>query len=78
MPTVQLMTPQDELVSRYRQPRRTWSGNRGVRQAAHLLGMNEREYCDRYVERLGPIYWTGTTTTVQPLDAEAAYAEAVW
>jgi hypothetical protein len=44
-----------ELVARYRIARIAWANNPGVRQAAVILGMDEREYCDRFVRLLGPI-----------------------
>jgi len=51
-----------ELLRRYRWARDAWRKNPGVRAAAHTLGMDEREYCDRFVAEYGPITWTSSST----------------
>jgi hypothetical protein len=38
------------LVAWYRSARSVWRHNPQIRNAAGLLGMSEREYCDRYVQ----------------------------
>jgi succinate dehydrogenase flavin-adding protein (antitoxin of CptAB toxin-antitoxin module) len=46
---------QDLLIQHYRQARRAWAANRGVREAATLLGMTERAYY--YAVEAGGLDW---------------------
>jgi hypothetical protein len=71
------MSPQDRLRQRYRTARQVWRDNTDVQSAAALIGMTEREYCDRYIELFGPLFWTGTSANVPaPVDHARAYREA--
>lgn len=69
---------QAELHRRYRVARGVWQNSQAIRDAATLLSMSEREYCDAYVSRnYGPLLWTaGTTAECAPLNSERAYQEA--
>lgn len=42
--------PQQILIFRYRVARQLWNAMSGIREVATLVGMNEREFCDRYVQ----------------------------
>jgi hypothetical protein len=68
---------QDEARRRYQVARQAWA-SKAIQDAAALLSMSEREYCEAYVSRnYGPLTWTGSTgTAVAPLDLERAYREA--
>lgn len=71
------MSPQDRLRQRYQTARQVWRDNSDVQSAAAMIGMTEREYCDRYIEVFGPMLGTCTTDTLPPpLDRERAYQEA--
>jgi hypothetical protein len=67
---------QDLLIQHYRQARRAWAANRGVREAATLLGMTERAYCDQFITQWRPVVWTGTSTDHGWLDYDRAFREA--
>jgi hypothetical protein len=69
---------QSEAQRRYAVARGVWRNSPAIRDAAALLGMSEREYCDAYVSRnYGALMWTGSTAVEPvPLDIERAYREA--
>ena len=67
--------PYATLVSHYREARDAWRDSIAIRESAGVLGMSEREYCDRYITRFGPIIWTSVGDT-PTLDADAAFEEA--
>lgn len=52
-----------EYVRRYRQARAAWAENPTVREMAVLIGMDEREYCDRLLATMPPATWTSSSTT---------------
>lgn len=65
------MTAQAELHRRYAMARSVWQTSKAIRDAAALLSVTERGYCDAYVLRnYGPL-----PGDVAP-DAERAYREA--
>lgn len=74
-PATQSVYP--ELVARYRNARR-WYREHGVAQESATLGMDEQEYCRRFVAELGPIHTqTGTVSMANIAWLEgAAYDEA--
>lgn len=55
------------LVTRYREARRVWATKPEIREAAETLGMSERAYCDRFIQQAGPVMWTSSSTTSQPI-----------
>lgn len=55
-----------ELVDRFRYARQLWRSSQGVQEIAASLGMSEWEYCLQVVGNMGPILWTGTTTSQMP------------
>lgn len=70
-----------ELVARYRRARLVWAENKHIRAAARVLGMEEREYCDRFIQHnFGPLTWAGTSTsphaTLMKPDFDDAFDEA--
>lgn len=68
---------QGRLLQRYQAARRVWRDNSDVQSAAALIGMSEREYCDRYIALFGPFQWVGSSANVPPpLDYDRAYREA--
>lgn len=73
------VNPQDNLVTRYREAIRAWK-QPGIADAATLVGLSHREYCDRYVERYTRHGFTITTGTsnvrYDPHDAYHAALEA--
>lgn len=68
------------LVSRYRTARAAWAESRELRAAARMIGMEEREYCDRYIaQNYGPLHWTSTSANYQELmqgEIDNAFDEA--
>jgi hypothetical protein len=46
---------QGELVCRYRLARRAFR-QPSIAEACATIGMSEREYCDRYIGQMGPIW----------------------
>ncbi len=66
-------TPQQVLNIRYRMARDLWQAVTGVREAAALIGMGEREFCDRYVCHCWESSATGGET--KP-DCDVAFASA--
>jgi hypothetical protein len=75
MPATQSVYP--ELVARYRNARR-WYRQPGVAQDSMSMGLDEREYCQRFVADLGPIITqSGTVAMANVAWLEgAAYDEA--
>lgn len=69
---------QSEAQRRYAVARAVWRTSQAIRDAATLLSMSERAYCDAYVSRnYGPLMWTGSTAVEPaPLDMERAWREA--
>jgi hypothetical protein len=67
-----------EVVRRYRVARDVWASNQNVRIAAATIGMEEREYCNRFINLYhNPITWTAAgTTPLPPLDFDQAFCEA--
>jgi hypothetical protein len=63
----------DEMVSRYARARRLYREPR-ISEACALVGLSEREYCERYVAQMGSIYMT--CSTANPVVVRDAFAEA--
>lgn len=74
-PAAQSVYP--ELVARYRNARQ-WYRQPGVANSATALGMDEREYCRRYVAEMGPIVTQTSTVSMANIAwlEGAAYDEA--
>jgi hypothetical protein len=74
-PAAQSVYP--ELVARYRNAR-SWYQRPEVRSASAALGMDEREYCRRYVAEMGPIVTQTSTVSMANIAwlEGAAYDEA--
>ncbi len=67
-----------ELVRRYRAAREMWTRNHHVQEAALLLSIDERAYCDQYILTTPPLLWTGSSSQVlryAPLDYDRAFQE---
>jgi hypothetical protein len=66
-----------ELVARYRDARRQYR-HPGVANSAAALGMDEHEYCRRYVAEMGPIVTQTSTVSMANIAwlEGAAYDEA--
>lgn len=68
------------LVRLYRMARAAWASSPGVREAAALIGVDERAYCDQYAVLYGGgVAWTSTSTTNSELTVahfDQAFTEA--
>jgi hypothetical protein len=66
-----------QLVARYRDARRQYR-QPGVSNSAAALGMDEQEYCRRFVAELGPIVTQASTVSMANISwlEGAAYDEA--
>jgi hypothetical protein len=62
-----------EMVNRYAQARRAYREPR-ISEACALVGLSEREYCERYVAQMGSIYMTCSTTN--PVVVHDAFTDA--
>jgi hypothetical protein len=62
-----------EMVSRYARARRQYREPR-IAEACALVGLSEREYCERYVAQMGVIYMTCSATN--PVTVCDAFAHA--
>jgi hypothetical protein len=63
-----------EMVRRYAEARRVYCEPR-ISDACALVGLSEREYCERYVAQMGAIYMTCSTTN--PVVVRDAFIDAV-
>ena len=64
-----------QLTARYQSARLAWSSSSRLRDAAKALDMDEWTYCTQYIRQFGPMYATGSTTAVRPLEL-ADYRDA--
>lgn len=66
-----------ELVARYRKARQ-WYQRPEIRNSSATLGMDEQEYCRRFVAELGPIVTQASTVSMANIAwlEGAAYDEA--
>ena len=65
-----------DLVCRYRAGRDAWAASPAMREAALLLGIDERSYCDAHMVN---VCWTGSSTVIAPLTRthlDMAFADA--
>jgi hypothetical protein len=62
-----------EMVSRYVCARRLYREPL-ISEACALVGLSEREYCERYVAQMGAIYMTCSTTS--PVVVRDAFTDA--
>ena len=66
---------QAELVRRYRDALRDWARPE-IQEAASVLGLSQRQYCDHHIFLAGPIVWT-SSGTLEGLDHDAAFLAAL-
>ena len=72
----------ETMLLDYRAARMAWKESSLVREAAEVLGMNEREYADRYVRLLRPFGYsfsttnTGTMSTMTFADVDEIFRRA--
>jgi hypothetical protein len=62
-----------EMVNRYAKARRVYREPR-IAEACTIVGLSEREYCERYVARMGAIYMT--TSATNPVVIRDAFIDA--
>jgi acetyl esterase/lipase len=79
MPTMDVTytsAPQEALVRRYQTALAYWA-QPGIREAADLIGLSMRLYCDRLLAQLPALLWVTTGGNPPVVDEERAWAEAV-